>query len=84
MLDFITRRFSLQSARTDGLTWFCVAVVWLLVLGCTISSICRQFQTKQERVRWILIVTCLPVLGLLWYLPFSFKKEDFSLFFGGK
>ena len=84
MLDFLSRRFSLQSAKVDSLTWLCVGLIWLLVLGCAISSIYRQYPTPQQRMRWIMIVTLLPVLGLLWYLPFSFKKEDFPFFFSGK
>ncbi len=84
MSDFIFKRFSLDAAKTDGLTWLAVAIVWLLVVACSVGSIYKQFQNPKQRTSWTLLVVCLPVFGLLWYLPFAFKKEDYPFLFGGK
>ena len=81
MSDFLFKRFTLSGARSDGLTWFCVGLVWLLVLLCALSSISKQFSDPKQRKRWILLVICLPIFGLLWYLPFSFRKEDYPFLF---
>ncbi len=81
MTDIILKRFSLDSAKTDWITWLAVSIIWLLVLACTISSICKQFPAGKQRVSWIMVAVCLPVFGLLWYLPFSFKREDYPFLF---
>ena len=55
--------------------------VWLVVLACGIGSLYSlgpQFNRKQ-RIFWILIMVCLPLFGLLAYLPFSVKREGFTL-----
>lgn len=81
MSDFIFKRFSLDSAKTDGLTWILAVLVWMLVVACAVSSIYKQFSDAKQRRTWTLLVICLPILGLLWYLPFSFKKEDYPFLF---
>lgn len=51
-------------------------MIWLLVLGCTISSILGLPLSRWQRVFWISVVVCVPGLGLLIYLPFSFRSES--------
>ncbi len=71
----------MDAAKTDGLTWACVIIIWLLVTACAVSSIYKQFSNPKQRFSWVLLVVCLPIFGLLWYLPFSFKKEDYPFLF---
>jgi hypothetical protein len=78
----IFSRFSLHAAKFSGQVWVCLAVIWLVVLGCSLASIRAQaFSVRQQRF-WQLVVICVPVFGVLAYLPFSFRREQLlQLFF---
>jgi hypothetical protein len=52
------------------------AAIWLAILLCTISSILGQPFSRRQRVFWILMVTLVPVLGMLAYLPFSIRRDE--------
>jgi hypothetical protein len=74
-------RFDLQSAQFDARIGFCLALIWAVVLVCAISSIrSRTLSVGQQRL-WILVVTFLPVVGLLAYLPFSVRQDDMPHYF---
>lgn len=70
-------RFSFNAVKLDGQLGACVLTIWLLVLGCTVSSILNQPFSKKQRTFWLLVVICVPLIGLLWYLPFSIRKENY-------
>jgi hypothetical protein len=72
----ILNRFSLQAVKLNWQLVLTACVLWLIVVGCAVSSIRAQPFEKRQRVFWIAIVVCLPILGLLAYLPFSFNKEE--------
>lgn len=74
-------RFSLQTAKVNWQVGLCVFLLWSIVIGCTISSIVSQPFNRQQRNFWITLVVCLPLVGLLAYLPFSFSKEELPHFF---
>jgi hypothetical protein len=75
-------RFSLDAVKFNNEMLLCLVAVWLVVVGTTISSIYSQpFSTKQ-RVFWILLVVCLPIIGLLIYLPFSMPEARQSALMG--
>ena len=77
----IFSRFSLHAAKFNGQVWLCLAVIWLVVLACAITSIYAQsFSARQQRF-WISMVLFLPLLGVLAYLPFSFRREQLAQLF---
>ena len=77
----IFSRFSIHAAKFNGQVWLCLAVIWLVVLACAITSIYAQsFSARQQRF-WISTVIFIPLLGVLAYLPFSFRREQFAQLF---
>jgi hypothetical protein len=54
--------------------------IWLVLLGCVISSINSRPFTEKERRFWIMLVALVPVFGVLAYIPFSFRIEDLPPF----
>lgn len=68
-LDFSGPNLNVQVA-------LCALAIWLAMIGCGVSSVLSKgFST--ERKRFFLILICaVPVLGLLYYLPFSLQKES--------
>ncbi len=77
-------RFSLQAAKWNGSIAAALLLVWLVVLGCIISSILSQPFDRKQRIFWIAMVVLLPALGVLAYLPFAFHKEDLPHMFQRK
>jgi hypothetical protein len=67
-------RFSLDAVKFNSQMLLCLIAIWLVVIGTTISSIYSQPFSKKQRMFWILLVVCLPVVGLLIYLPFSMPE----------
>ena len=80
MSDFFNR-FSLQSVKFGSAVGVCMAAIWLSVLWCTIASIWTQPFSRRQRTFWIVLVIALPLVGVLAYLPFSFRREDLPLAF---
>jgi len=70
-------RFSFDAAKFNKQAYFCVVVIWLTVLICAVLSIWGQPFSRKQRTFWILVVVGLPLFGLLSYLPFSIRKEDY-------
>jgi hypothetical protein len=67
-------RFSLDAVKFNEQMLLCLIAIWLVVVGTAISSIYSQPFSKKQRLFWILLVICLPILGLLIYLPFSMPE----------
>ncbi|MCX6895337.1 MAG: hypothetical protein NTZ16_07570 [Verrucomicrobia bacterium] len=65
----------------DAKIWAVVIFVWLVVVMCGVGSVFSQGTRfdRRQRLFWILLMIGLPVLGLLVYLPFSIKREGFTL-----
>ena len=74
MLEQLSK-FSLDAAKFTQSMFICAMVIWLMVVGCALHSIWIQPFTRRQRLFWILLVVGVPVLGLLVYLPVSFRKE---------
>ena len=77
----IFSRFSLHAAKFNGQVWLCLAVIWLVVVGCAITSIHAQPFSARQRKFWISSVVFIPLLGVLAYLPFSFRREQLAQLF---
>ncbi|MGZ5545348.1 MAG: PLDc N-terminal domain-containing protein [Limisphaerales bacterium] len=67
-------RFSLDAVKFNDQMFICLVAIWLVVVGTAISSIYSQPFSKKQRLFWVLLVICLPVIGLLIYLPFSMPE----------
>ncbi len=76
MKEFINR-FSLNSIKFDNQVMAGMILVWLVVVGATVHSILQQDFPPRQRRFWIGIVILVPILGVLAYLPFSFKLEHY-------
>jgi hypothetical protein len=73
----ILSRFSLDAPKFGLQVAACMALIWLAVLFCALSSINSQSWTKRQRIFWIIIVCGIPFLGVLLYLPLSFRIENY-------
>ena len=76
MAEFMSR-FSTDAMKADMQVLACAVVLWLAVLGCTLSSIDHQPFGRRRRMVWLVLVTAVPLVGLLCYLPFSFRLESY-------
>lgn len=76
----LLERFSFHYAKFNSQVALCLAIIWLAVIACAISSILSQPFTRKQRLFWLLLVLLVPGIGLLAYLPFSFSKEEIPEF----
>jgi Phospholipase_D-nuclease N-terminal len=70
-------RLSLHPARFTGGMLACLLLLWALVLACAFSSLASRPFSKKQRMFWTVFIICVPLLGLLCYLPFSFNKDNY-------
>jgi hypothetical protein len=80
----IMYKFSGDAVKVDGQMLACALLVWFIVLGCALSSVLTQPFSKKQRTFWAFVVLGLPLLGLLAYLPFSIRKENYPGLFNSK
>jgi hypothetical protein len=67
-------RFSLDAVKFNDQMLLCLVAIWLVVVGTSISSIFSQPFSKKQRTFWTVLVICLPIVGVLIYLPFSMPE----------
>jgi hypothetical protein len=77
-------RFSLDAVKLNKQALICAIGIWVLVLGCAISSIVSQPFSKKQRTFWFLVICGVPFLGVLSYLPFSIRREHYPGLFNIK
>ncbi len=77
----LLNRFSLHATDWNGWVGMSLVLVWICVIACVISSIFSQPFDIKQRIFWTAIVVLLPVIGILAYLPFAFRKENLPLIF---
>lgn len=73
----ILGRFNLDEPKFNLQILACMGIIWLAILLCSLASINSQNWTRRQRIFWIVIVTGIPFLGVLMYLPFSFRIENY-------
>ena len=83
-MSHLLNRFSLHAAQWNGFVPVALVMIWVVVVGCIISSVLAQPFDRQQRIFWIAIVVLLPAIGVLSYLPFAFRKEDLPHMFQRK
>jgi len=72
----ILNRFSLEAAKFNGQIFLSLLLIWIALVYCAVVSIKSQSFSPRQRRLWIWIILCVPLLGLLAYLPFSVRRED--------
>jgi uncharacterized membrane protein YhdT len=72
----LLNRFSFSTAKWDNTIAICLLAIWVIIVICAISSVRAQGFSDWGRRFWIAVIVVVPVLGLLAYLPFSFRRED--------
>jgi hypothetical protein len=69
-------RFSLEAAKFNWQVFLCLLVIWAVLVCCAVISINSQGFSQAQRRVWLWVVTCVPLFGLLVYLPFSIRRDD--------
>jgi len=72
----ILNRFSLEAAKFNRQVFLSLLLLWVAMVYCAVLSIQSQGFSERQRRLWILVIVCVPLLGLLAYLPFSIRRED--------
>jgi chromate transport protein ChrA len=80
MISQFLSRFDFSDPHFGQEMFFFVAIIWCVVLVSAVWSICSKMQKWPARAFWIAIVVCLPLVGLLLYLPFSIDSDSFQSF----
>jgi hypothetical protein len=73
MYELILRRFSFDAIKFNDQILACMVVIWVAVVFCALTSIWGQTWTRTRRLAWSVAVVAVPFLGVLVYLPFSWK-----------
>lgn len=68
-------RFDFNNPHFSSQVWGAMLGIWLLLIACVISSILQRPFRRRTRIFWILTVICLPLIGVLLYLPFALKDD---------
>lgn len=77
----ILNRFSLEAAKFNSQVFLSLFLVWIAIVYCAVLSVNSQGFSDRQRRLWIWILVCVPLLGLLAYLPFSVRREDLPQIF---
>jgi hypothetical protein len=72
----LLNKFSFTTATISGEVAAFLLLIWAIILACAISSVRAQPWSDGQRRFWVWVMICLPIVGLLAYLPFSFRRED--------
>ena len=72
----ILNRFGLEAAKFNSQVFLSLMLIWIALVICAVISIRSQGFSERQRRLWVWIIVCVPLLGLLAYLPFSVRRED--------
>jgi fatty-acid desaturase len=70
-------RFSLEALKFDYQVLAGMIMIWLIVLVCALHSLYAQGLSRSKQITWFLVMLLLPIVGVLIYLPFSFRIENY-------
>lgn len=73
----ILDRFSLDAIKFDVPVLLGMIFAWLIVAGCAIHSIWMHSKNKSKAMLWTLFIIFCPIVGVLVFLPFSFRIEHY-------
>jgi uncharacterized membrane protein YhaH (DUF805 family) len=74
-------RFTFESVNFNWQVGLCLFLIWAVLAGCAVLSIQSQSFSDRQRRAWLWVVACVPVVGVLAYLPFSIRKQDLPQIF---
>jgi hypothetical protein len=77
----LLNRFSLEAAKFNSQVFLCLLLIWIAMVSCAIISLNSQGFSDRQRRLWIWVFLCVPLLGLLAYLPFSIRRQDLPQIF---
>jgi hypothetical protein len=80
----LLNRISLDAVKFNNEILACMLIAWIVVLACAMHSVLSQPFNRQQRWFWILLIVCLPGVGLLSYIPFALSKDRPSAYFKRK
>ena len=72
----ILNRFSLEAAKFNSQVLLSLFLIWVAIVACALFSLNSQGFSDRQRRLWMWIILCVPLLGVLSYLPFSLRRED--------
>ena len=72
----LLNRFSLEAAKFNSQVFLALFFIWITLVYCAVISLKSQGFSDRQRRLWTWIIICVPLLGLLAYLPFSVRRED--------
>lgn len=76
MLETLFSRFDFSAPNQNWQVLVAALIVWVAVLVCTLSSIRSREMPSADRRFWMIIVTAVPLFGVLAYLPFSLRRDS--------
>jgi len=78
LFEKLSNYFTLSSPVVSYVgVWIAAAIIWLVVVACTLSSISTRAFRTPVKVFWAVIVVAVPLVGVLAYLPFSLSEGTF-------
>lgn len=78
IFNFILRFLSLDHQNMIPEVLVCAALVWLLVLFCTVASILSHPISRGGKALWILFVLLAPLAGVVVYVGYCLSRQDYS------
>lgn len=78
MLRVLIKFLTLQVENVHPFSYLGVAVVWILLLVSSISSLRSIEVSKPEKIAWFALILFLPILGLALYCLRCLSLADWS------
>ena len=74
IIDFLFFR----AQNSNPMIYIGLAVVYLVMLGCSISSISKESYGRGTKIFYIALVLAIPIVGMLMYTLHCIWKADYS------
>lgn len=73
----ILDRFSLDAIKFDLPILLGMIFAWLIVVGCAVQSVWIHSKSRGTAAMWTAFIVLCPIVGVLVFLPFSFRLEHY-------
>jgi hypothetical protein len=74
IIDFLFFR----AQNSHPMVYIGLAAVYLVMIGCSISSICKESYGRGTKTFYIILVLAVPLLGMLAYTLHCIWRADYS------